>query len=148
MIPKKKTTIGILVILIVATLLVLIALRIWEIKQSSIHITPEEAITKFQGAGYSITNIMYEEYVPGPIAFPQYAMRFNIQSENQKYSVYIALFDNWQLAKDSEKSVNALNRRMNGGYAYGFYCGEVFLQIIPSHKMMGLRLLSTLCKTE
>jgi len=134
-----KFVIGLILLLIVVGLYISIY-GIWAKRQNSIHITPEEFITVLQNNGYVIENVYYDDYVPGPIAKPLYALRFNLYLENEKYGVYVSLQKSWDYARNSVKSVNALNKRMNGGYAYAFELGDLFVQIIPSHKDVGKQL--------
>ncbi|MEA2008841.1 MAG: hypothetical protein U9O54_06940 [Chloroflexota bacterium] len=147
-IPNKKILVVILFLLFTSLALGLWFKRSWIRKQESIHITPEEVVKAFQEEGYRISNVRLSDERPGPMALPKYGIRFDLSSGTQKYDVYVTWHENWEVAQLSTRGINALDKRMNGGYAYAFSYGDILVQVAPSTKDMGRELFAILKKID
>ena len=139
---QKSFVLGLLLLILIGVFVT--TYGIWTKKQNSYHVTPEEFISLLLDNGYIIENIYYEDYVPGPMAAPIYAMRCTLYHDNGDYGLYVSTQKSWDAARASVKAVNALDKRMNGGYVYAFALGDLMVQILPSHKEVGEELYGVL----
>ncbi len=135
----KKCLVLTLLVLVVLMLPVLgfMFLKSWFEAQETGDITPESIVRVFQDAGYRVSNVQETNDYPGPMALPEYGIRFDIHTNNTTYNVLVVLYDDQKRARRSADAINDLDRQMNGGYAYAFCHGTLLVQIFPSDEDMG-----------
>jgi len=136
---KKRLLLAFFVIVILSVW-GFIVLRSWFEAREAGDITPESVVRAFQDAGYRVSNVQETDDYPGPMAIPEYGIRFNISKNDAVFDVLVVSYDEQERARRSAIAVNDLDRRMNGGYTYAFYRGVVLVQIFPSDKDMGREL--------
>ncbi len=137
---KKCLVVALFVIALILLVWGLAALSDWFEVQETRDITPESVVKAFRDAGYRVTDVRKVNDHPGPMAIPEYGIRFNLHTSDTIFSVLVVLYDERDKARQSAVQINALDQRMNGGYTYAFYRGAVLVQIFPSDKDMGREL--------
>ncbi|MCP4609883.1 MAG: hypothetical protein GY845_14340 [Planctomycetes bacterium] len=114
--------------------------RCWFEARETVDISPESVVRAFQDAGYRVSNVQETDDHPGPMAIPEYGIRFDIFANGTVFDVLVVSYDEQERARRSAIAVNDLDRRMDGGYSYAFWRGTVLVQIFPSDKDMGREL--------
>lgn len=137
-----------MIMILLLSVLSLWALRSWLEAQEDEHITPEAVVRAFRDVGYRLSNVREVDDYPGPMAIPEYGIRFDIHTNDTVFDLLVVSYDTRERTRRSAIAVNDLDRRMNGGYAYAFYRGTVLIQIFPSDADMGRELNAVLKAIE
>lgn len=120
-----------------------------DIKQKTIDNPPELIIQTLIDNGYKISNIrMTGDEHPGPMFIPEYGIRADLELNDESYNLFIVLYDEFYKALKSSSLINQLDRRMNSGYAYAFNYGSVLVQVCPSDKDVGLKIVELLKEND
>jgi hypothetical protein len=86
----------------------------------------------FSSAGYDVSELRAVPQYPGPLSDKRIKQggEFDIRfTDATVVRVYVAFYSNGFNASYVTRESNALNRRMNGGFAYAYRRGSVVLSI-------------------
>lgn len=96
-------------------------------------LTPEAVVDMFADAGYDVSELQAVTTYPGPLTNRDRSIssggKFNVRFADSIIEVYVVRYSNNSDSAYVTRQINALNKRMNGGYAYAYHRGPIVLSI-------------------
>jgi hypothetical protein len=94
---------------------------------------PESVVNMFAEAGYEVSELQAVATYPGPLTNRDRPInnggKFSVRVADSIVEVYVVCYSNNSDGAYVTRQINALNKRMNGGYAYAYHRGTVVLSI-------------------
>ena len=110
------------------------ALQHWRDAQTAATLTPEAALLAMQDAGFETENVQDISYYPGPMTTGERGIEFYTHVERETYHVLVVQYASSKEARQVTREINALNQRMEGGYAQALHRGSIILHVYPSDR--------------
>ena len=96
-------------------------------------LTPGSVVDIFANAGYDVSELQTVAIYPGPLTNRDRPInnggKFSVRVAGSIIEIYVVCYSNNSDGAYVTRQINALNKRMNGGYAYAYHRGSVVLSI-------------------
>jgi hypothetical protein len=139
--------IGIVLMVLVILIPLILGATSWHTvmqrNKAALELTPENAIQAFREAGFEIRDLTYDVYYPADYV-GEWGVEFTTVFKSETYSILVALYSSKGEAQRVARSVNGLNRSMNGGHASASSYGAMLIQVYPAEEMLNNRFHSIL----
>ncbi|NIV29892.1 MAG: hypothetical protein GWN58_10425 [Anaerolineae bacterium] len=109
------------------------ALKAWRDARFATNLTPKEVVRAFQNVGFEAKNLKDIGYYPGPMARGE-GVEFYTHANDKAFHIIVVMYTSNEKAKVVATEINALNQRMEGGYASALHRGPIVVTIYPSER--------------